>query len=68
MIYIKSATLFKDTKHRYIKTSFDRSDLNFKFKLASTDEDRTVETCFDVPMFSVFKEHSTFAIDHALKK
>ena len=24
-------------------------------QLASTDEDRTVETCFDVPMFSVLK-------------
>ena len=35
-----------------------------KFILASTDEDRTVETCFDVPMFSVLKEYSTFSINH----
>ena len=28
-----------------------------KFKLASTNEDRTAETCFDVPMFSMLKEY-----------
>ena len=35
-----------------------------KFKLASTDEDRTIETCIGVPMLSVLKEYSTDSMNH----
>ena len=34
--------------------------------MTSTDEDRTAETYFAVPMFSVFNKYNTFCIKHAL--
>ena len=42
--------------------------LSSQLKLASTDENRTVETCFDVLVLSVFKEYSTLTINHALHR
>ena len=46
------------TKH--VSTVRSSSVGAIKFKLASNGEDRTVETYFDEPMFSVSKEYTRY--------